>query len=208
MAAPTFSRAHHQQALHHTKGRNLAKADNSVLRPGETSSENRPVVNFYENTPAEAHRADSALRTNTPAPIIGAHPRIVQIDETTPPTQIPPGQTWQRCRFVHNRYAARRRRGPLAEQRRPPPRLPAPLRIPPCGLRIADNRGPTNNGSTPSNRSRGFRCASPPSYSNGHSSLSRKSRTHPLNGSVNSRPVHLSSIGTAKSSSSAGNNVG
>ena len=33
MAAPAFSRAHHQQALHHTKGRNLSHiADNKLDR--------------------------------------------------------------------------------------------------------------------------------------------------------------------------------
>ena len=46
-----------------------------------------------------------ALRTTPHTPIIGPHPRIVQINETAPPTQIPPGQTRQRCRFVHNSHA-------------------------------------------------------------------------------------------------------
>ena len=42
MAAPTFSRAHHQQALHHTKGRNQSAhkkaVQNRVLADGSRES--------------------------------------------------------------------------------------------------------------------------------------------------------------------------
>ena len=187
----------------------FVKADNRVLRPGETQGENRPVVNFYETTPRlPAPMRTYALRTTPHTPIIGPHPRIVRIDETAPPTQIPPGQTRHHCRFVHNRYSARRRWGPLAEQRRRPPRLPAPLRNPPCGLPHCGQPRPHQQWVDTHQRKSKLPARRGRSYSNGHSSLSRKSRVSPLNGSVNSRPVHLSSIGTAKSSSSAGNSVG
>ena len=149
-----------------------------------------------------------ALWTTPHTPIIGPHPRIVRIDETAPPTQIPPGQTRQRCRFVHNRYSVRRRWGPLAEQRRRPPRLPAPLRNPPCGLPHCGQPRPHQQWVDTHQRKSKLPARRGRSYSNGQSSLSSKSRTHPLKGSMKPRPVHLSSIGTAKSSSSAGNSVG
>ena len=187
----------------------FAKADNTDLRPGETVAGYRPSSTSTRPPPRlPAPMRTYALRTTPHTPIIGPHPRIVQINETAPPTQIPPGQTRHHCRFVHNRYSARRRWGPLAEQRRRPPRLPAPLRNPPCGLPHCGQPRPHQQWVDTHQRKSKLPARRGRSYSNGHSSLSRKSRVSPLNGSVNSRPVHLSSIGTAKSSSSAGNSVG
>lgn len=83
----------------------LVKPDNSVLRPGETAGENRPLVNFCENIPGcRRPLRTSALRTTRPAPIIGADPAAPDV-----------------CIL-------------RASQ-----------------LRIADNHGPTNNGSAPTN---------------------------------------------------------
>ena len=84
----------------------FVKADNSVLRRGETASENRPVVNFYENTPPEAHLADAALRTTTPPPRMGAHQRtcrpgskcLVKPDNTV----LRPGETQSENRSLVN----------------------------------------------------------------------------------------------------------
>ena len=82
------------------------------------------------------HVADSALRTPTPAPIIGPHPRIVRIDDVACPDPA-----WVNA-------------APLLIRAQPVPGrcgLGASFggRRPPCGLRIADINGPTNNGSSP-----------------------------------------------------------
>ena len=46
----------------------------------------------------------SALRTTTPAPIIGGRPRIVRIDTTPPSPEKPPGETQTGRRFVQKRH--------------------------------------------------------------------------------------------------------
>ena len=68
--------------------RGFVKADNSVLQPGETRGENRPLVNFCE-TPLPA-----PLRTphcGQPHP----HPSLVRTHELYEPTQHP------HCRRTH-----------------------------------------------------------------------------------------------------------
>ena len=54
------------------RGRGFVKPDGRVSRPGETASENQPVVNFYETTPPEGpcqlRIADTTHTTNGSAP--------------------------------------------------------------------------------------------------------------------------------------------
>ena len=47
MAAPAFSRAHHQQALHHTKGRNLADKDIPTQLRKTKNKETRYYIWYY-----------------------------------------------------------------------------------------------------------------------------------------------------------------
>ena len=70
----------------------FVKADNGLLRPGETASENHALVNFCENTPAGdpcgLRIADNHGGTNN-----GAHPRIVRIDNAPQSPEKPPGES-------------------------------------------------------------------------------------------------------------------
>ena len=115
----------------------LVKPDSTVLRPGETQSENRSLVNFYENTPPEA----PVWTPHCGQP--GRHPSLVRAHELYKSTK-------QSLRPSIDLG----KRGPDADSCTTVTRMTRPGRLlrgpgPPCGLRIADNNGPTNNGWAP-----------------------------------------------------------
>ena len=214
-------------------GGGLVKADNGLLRPGETATENRPVVNVCDTNPAGDSLADfrnadntalthdrcpptnthtgpnSALRTTTVPPTMGVHQRVclrgggglvkaddtvfrpgeiasenrslVKFFETTLPYSgtsrtVHCGQPGQRASLAgaHELYDSTKqslcRRIDLGERGIPVESCTTGTRMMRRGriiflggkahladFRIADNHGPTNNGSPPTNPSRIFR---------------------------------------------------
>lgn len=75
MAAPVFPRAHHQQALHHTKGRNRSAVHHEKLQRlrGTHVVESNPKLRLNQLEVVEvadaSALADSALRRVGPAEI-------------------------------------------------------------------------------------------------------------------------------------------
>ena len=124
----------------------LVKPDSTFLRPGETQSENRSFVNFYENTPPEAP---------VWTPHCGQQPRH--------PSLVSTHGLYESTKRPHRLKIHLGKCGADADSCTTGTRMTRPGRLlrgsgPTFGLRIADNDGPTNNGLAPTNPSRRLRC--------------------------------------------------